>query len=210
MPNSSAAFAALARRTGVIPVVTIDRVADAVPLTRALLAGGLPIVEVTLRTEAALDAIRIIAAECPEAHVGAGTVLTPTQGQSAVAAGAKFIVSPGSTDALVEASKDWGVPYLPGVATPSEAMKLAEKGLTFLKLFPAEAVGGINLLKSLAAPLPDIKFCPTGGLDAHKAQMYLTLPNVVCVGGAWMTPAAAMKAADWAGITTLAKACAPA
>lgn len=186
-------------------MVTIERAAHAVPLARALIAGGMPIIEITLRTRSAIDAIRAIADEVKEALVGAGTVLDQAQGTAAVAAGARFIVSPGSTDRLIDAAQDWGVPYLPGVATASEAMRLAERGLTFLKLFPAEAAGGINLLKSLAAPLPDIKFCPTGGIDATKAAAYRALPNVVCVGGSWMAPHAAMEAGDWKRITELAE-----
>jgi 2-dehydro-3-deoxyphosphogluconate aldolase/(4S)-4-hydroxy-2-oxoglutarate aldolase len=201
----SSIFVTLARRIGVIPVVTIERAADAVPLARALVAGGLPIIEVTLRTQAAVAAIRAIAAEVPEAHVGAGTVIDADQGVTAVAAGARFVVSPGSTERLLDAAADWGVPYLPGVATASEAMRLAERGVRFLKLFPAEAVGGVALLKALAAPLPNILFCPTGGIDQAKAAAYRALPNVVCVGGSWMTPAGAVQVGDWKKITSLAR-----
>ncbi len=201
----SSIFITLARRIGVIPVVTIDKAADAVPLARALVAGGLPIIEVTLRTPVAISAIRAIAAEVPEAHVGAGTIVDPAQGISAVAAGARFVVSPGSTDRLLDAAADWGVPYLPGVATASEAMRLAERGVHFMKLFPAESVGGVGLLKSLAAPLPNILFCPTGGIDAAKAPAYRALPNVVCVGGSWMAPAGAIEVGDWKKITSLAR-----
>lgn len=194
-----------ARAAGVIPVVTIERVAHAVPLARALAAGGLTMVEITLRTRSALDAIRVIADEVKEVTVGAGTVLDPAQGAAAVAAGARFVVSPGATDRLADAAADWSVPYLPGVATASEAMRLAERGLTFLKLFPAEAVGGMALLKSLAAPLPDIMFCPTGGIDAAKAALYRRLPNVACVGGSWMAPHGAIEAGDWRRIAELAE-----
>lgn len=207
MTNSTltASFQTLAHRVGVIPVVTIERVAHAVPLARALVAGGLTIIEITLRTKSAIDAIRAIAEEVKEAHVGAGTVVDPAQGVTAVAAGARFIVSPGATDNLIAAAADWGVPYLPGVATASEAMRLAERDIRFLKLFPAEAVGGVNLLKSLAAPLPHIQFCPTGGIDAAKAAAYRALPNVTCVGGSWMAPQAAVEAGDWRRIRELAE-----
>lgn len=196
-------FLTLARRVGVIPVVTIERVAHAVPLARALVAGGLPIIEITLRTKSAIDAIRAIAEAVPDAHVGAGTVLDPAQAQTAIAAGARFIVSPGATDRLIDASADWGAPYLPGAATASEAMRLAERDIRFLKLFPAEAVGGVALLKSLAAPLSEMVFCPTGGIDATKAAAYRALPNVACVGGSWMVPHAAIEAGDWRRITEL-------
>lgn len=196
-------FLALAQRVGVIPVVTVERVAHAVPLARALIAGGLPVIEITLRTKAAIDAIRAISEALPEAHVGVGTVLDPAQALTAIAAGARFVVSPGATDRLIDASADWGAPYLPGVATASEAMRLADRDIRFLKLFPAEAVGGVPLLKSLAAPLPEIMFCPTGGIDATKAAAYRALPNVACVGGSWMVPHAAIEAGDWRRITEL-------
>jgi 2-dehydro-3-deoxyphosphogluconate aldolase / (4S)-4-hydroxy-2-oxoglutarate aldolase len=202
--NSANPFVALARRTKIIPVITIERAEDAVPLARALVAGGLPMIEITLRSQAAVDAIKAIAEGVPEAHVGAGTVRDPEQGKRAVAAGARFIVSPGSTAQLLEAAQDWGVPYLPGAATASEIMKLAERGITFMKLFPAESVGGIRLLKSLAAPFQEIEFCPTGGIDSENATAYLALPNVACVGGSWMAPQAAVSARDWRGISELA------
>jgi 2-dehydro-3-deoxyphosphogluconate aldolase/(4S)-4-hydroxy-2-oxoglutarate aldolase len=209
MSRAADAFVARARRAGIIPVVTVEDPADAVPLARALVAGGLPLIEITLRTPAALDSIRAIAGECPDAEVGAGTILDPAQAEAAIRAGARFIVSPGATDRLLDAAAGWGVPYLPGVATASEAMRAAERGFTFLKLFPAEAVGGVGLLKSLAAPLEGLRFCPTGGIDAAKAPLYRALPNVVCVGGSWMVPAAALKVRDWAAVTALAKAAAP-
>jgi len=202
--NDEKSFAALARRIGIIPVVTIEHVSDAVALARALVQGGLPIVEVTLRTEAAFDAIRAIASEVPEAHVGAGTVREPEQGRSAISAGARFIVSPGVTDRLLDAASDWSVPYLPGAATPSEIMRLAERGIAFMKLFPAESVGGVRLLKSLAAPLQGIQFCPTGGIDQENAEKYLALPNVNCVGGSWMIPRAALAARDWRSVEQFA------
>jgi 2-dehydro-3-deoxyphosphogluconate aldolase/(4S)-4-hydroxy-2-oxoglutarate aldolase len=201
---SPQAFAVLARRARIIPVITIERAEDAVPLARALVAGGLPLIEITLRSEQAIDAIKAIAEGVPEAHVGAGTVREPGQGKRAVAAGARFIVSPGVTTQLLDAAHDWGVPYLPGAATASEIMNLAERGITFMKLFPAESIGGIRLLKSLAAPFRDLAFCPTGGVDSENAAAYLALPNVACIGGSWMVPQAAVSAHDWRSISDLA------
>jgi 2-dehydro-3-deoxyphosphogluconate aldolase/(4S)-4-hydroxy-2-oxoglutarate aldolase len=203
-PADRPSFVALARRARIIPVITIERAEDAVPLAQALVAGGLPMIEITLRSQAAIDAIKAIAEGVPEAHVGAGTVREPEQGKRAVAAGARFIVSPGATGQLLDAAQDWGVPYLPGAATASEIMKLAERGITFMKLFPAESVGGIRLLKSLAAPFQEIAFCPTGGIDSENAAAYLALANVACVGGSWMAPQAAVSARDWRRISDLA------
>ncbi|AKH82133.1 keto-deoxy-phosphogluconate aldolase [Streptomyces sp. CNQ-509] len=188
----------------VIPVVVLDDAADAVPLARALVAGGLPAVEVTLRTPAALDAIRAIAAEVPDAVVGAGTVLDAAAVDASAAAGARFLVSPGSTDGLLAAMAASGLAYLPGVSTVSEAMGLLERGLTEMKFFPAEASGGIAYLKSLGSPLPRARFCPTGGVTAESAPRYLALPNVGCVGGTWMLPRAALAAKDWATVEKLA------
>jgi 2-dehydro-3-deoxyphosphogluconate aldolase/(4S)-4-hydroxy-2-oxoglutarate aldolase len=192
------------RRVGVVPVVTVEDAASAVPLARALLAGGIDVIEVTLRTPAAVEAIRQIAAEMPEMVVGAGTVLSEKQLLESVAAGARFIVSPGLTPVIAEAGLAAPVPLLAGVATASEAMFAAESGLTFLKFFPAETSGGAAALKALGAPLPHIRFCPTGGIDAAKAPSYLALPNVVCIGGSWMASPQAVKAGDWATITKLA------
>jgi 2-dehydro-3-deoxyphosphogluconate aldolase/(4S)-4-hydroxy-2-oxoglutarate aldolase len=189
----------------VIPVVVIDDAADAVPLARALVEGGLPAIEVTLRTPAALDAIRAIAAEVPEAVVGAGTVITPSGVTSAVAAGARFLVSPGWTDTLLDAMRASGVPFLPGVSTASEVVALLERGVSGMKFFPAEAAGGIPYLKSLAGPLPQARFCPTGGVSLASAPAYLGLPNVACVGGTWMLPADAVRAGDWARVAGLAR-----
>ncbi|MFI6602623.1 bifunctional 4-hydroxy-2-oxoglutarate aldolase/2-dehydro-3-deoxy-phosphogluconate aldolase [Nonomuraea sp. NPDC050536] len=188
----------------VIPVVVIDDAATAVPLARALVAGGLPAIEVTLRTAAGLEAIARIAAEVPDAVIGAGTVRTPAGVRASVAAGAKFLVSPGTTPALVDAMTASGTPFLPGVATASEAMALAERGITELKFFPAEAAGGLPYLKSLAGPLPEVRFCPTGGVRPETAPDYLALPNVGCVGGTWLTPADALASGDWARIEKLA------
>ncbi|MEV0279081.1 bifunctional 4-hydroxy-2-oxoglutarate aldolase/2-dehydro-3-deoxy-phosphogluconate aldolase [Streptomyces sp. NPDC050610] len=189
----------------VIPVVVLDDAADAVPLARALVAGGLPAIEVTLRTEAALDAIRAIAAEVPEAMVGAGTVLNPAHVDAAVEAGSRFLVSPGWTPNLVEAMRASGVPFLPGVSTTSEVVTLLEHGITEMKFFPAEAAGGTAYLKSLASPLPQARFCPTGGIGLTNAPAYLALPNVGCVGGTWMLPADALRAKDWARVENLAR-----
>lgn len=189
----------------VLPVVVLQDASDAVPLARALVAGGLPAIEVTLRTPVALDAIRAIAEEVPDAVVGAGTVITPGQVRDAVAAGACFLVSPGWTDVLLEAMRESGVPFLPGVSTASEVVALLERGVTEMKFFPAEAAGGTAYLASLAGPLPQARFCPTGGIGAADAPEYLSLPNVGCVGGTWMLPADALAARDWARVERLAR-----
>jgi len=192
----------------VVPVVVIEDAADAVPLARALVAGGLPAIEVTLRTPAALDAVRAIAAEVPEAVVGTGTVVTPEQVTASVAAGARFLVSPGWTDVLLDAMRASGVPFLPGVSTASEVVALLERGVREMKFFPAQAAGGTAYLKSLAGPLPQARFCPTGGIGPANAPDYLSLPNVGCVGGTWMLPADALAARDWARVEELARAAA--
>jgi 2-dehydro-3-deoxyphosphogluconate aldolase / (4S)-4-hydroxy-2-oxoglutarate aldolase len=202
--GGSLPFLVLARQIRIIPVITVERTEDAVALARALVKGGLPLIEITLRTQSAIDAIRGIAESVPEAHVGAGTVREPGQGKAAIAAGARFIVSPGATTTLLDAALEWGVPFLPGVATASEIMGLTERGITFMKLFPAEPSGGIPLLKALAAPFQDVAFCPTGGIDQDNAGAYLALTNVACVGGSWMVPQAALTAHDWPRITELA------
>jgi 2-dehydro-3-deoxyphosphogluconate aldolase/(4S)-4-hydroxy-2-oxoglutarate aldolase len=189
----------------VLPVVVVDDAADAVPLARALVAGGLPAIEVTLRTPAALDAIRAVAEAVPDAVVGAGTVLTPGQVTRCVEAGARFLVSPGWTETLLAAMTASGVPFLPGVSTASEVVALLERGVTEMKFFPAEAAGGTAYLKSLAGPLPGVRFCPTGGIGPGTAPAYLGLPNVGCVGGSWMVPADAVAAGDWARVERLAR-----
>lgn len=188
----------------VMPVVVLEDAADAVPLARALVAGGLPAIEVTLRTAAALDAIRAIAAEVPDAVVGAGTVISARNVSDTVAAGARFLVSPGWTDTLLDAMKASGVPFLPGVSTTSEVVALLERGVTDMKFFPAEAAGGTAYLKALSAPLPQARFCPTGGISLASAPSYLTLPNVGCVGGSWMVPGDAVAARDWSRVERLA------
>jgi 2-dehydro-3-deoxyphosphogluconate aldolase/(4S)-4-hydroxy-2-oxoglutarate aldolase len=188
----------------VIPVVVLEDARDAVPLARALVAGGLRAIEVTLRTPAALDAISAIAHEVPDAVVGAGTLLNPDQVAAAEAAGARFLVSPGWTERLVDAMRGSGLPYLPGVSTVSEVLRLLERGVTDMKFFPAEAAGGAPYLKSLWSPLPQVRFCPTGGIDADRAPDYLALPNVACVGGTWMLPKEALRAKAWDQVTELA------
>lgn len=194
----------------VIPVVILDEPADAAPLARALLAGGIPVIEVTLRTPKALDVIRAIAAEVPETIVGAGTVTTPSLVKEAVDAGARFLVSPGTTGRLLDAMGDEGVPYLPGTGCVSDVMRVLERGQREMKLFPAEASGGRAFLKALASPFPDATFCPTGGITPSSAPEYRALPNVGCVGGSWLTPADAIAAKDWSRIEKLAAEACPA
>ncbi|WP_424887725.1 bifunctional 4-hydroxy-2-oxoglutarate aldolase/2-dehydro-3-deoxy-phosphogluconate aldolase [Streptomyces sp. XH2] len=189
----------------VLPVAVLSDAADAVPLARALVAGGLPAIEVTLRTDAALDAIRAVAAEVPEAAVGAGTVLSPARAAAAVRAGARFLVSPGWTDPLLAALRAAGVPFLPGVSTVSEVMALLERGVREMKFFPAQAAGGAPYLASLASPLPEARFCPTGGIGPATAPAYLSLPNVGCVGGSWMLPRDVLARRDWGRVTELAR-----
>jgi 2-dehydro-3-deoxyphosphogluconate aldolase/(4S)-4-hydroxy-2-oxoglutarate aldolase len=188
----------------VIPVAVIDSAETAVPVARALLAGGVAIIEVTLRTRGALDAIRRIAAEVPEIRVGVGTVTTPEHLEQATSAGATFVVSPGCTPRLLDAMTASGLPCLPGAATVSEMLNLLDHGFTELKFFPATAAGGLTYLKSVAAVLPGVRFCPTGGITPKTAPDYLALPNVACVGGSWLTPAAEIAAADWPAIQQLA------
>ncbi|WCB92233.1 hypothetical protein DSM104299_00923 [Baekduia alba] len=192
----------------VIPVVVLDDAAAAVPLARALVAGGLPAIEVTLRTGAALEAIDLIAEHVPAAVVGAGTVTTAVQVDAARAAGARFLVAPGQTQRLLDALGGSELPFLAGTATASDLVALRERGIATAKFFPAEANGGTATLKALAGPFPEMRFCPTGGIDAAKAPSYLALPNVACVGGSWMVPAAAVASRDWAAIETAARAAA--
>ena len=192
------------RLAPVIPVLVIDDLATARPLAEALVAGGLPALEVTLRTPCALDAIREMA-QVPGGVVGAGTLLTPKDVRAAKAAGALFGVSPGATDMLLQACEDADLPLLPGAATATEAMALLERGYTVQKFFPAEASGGAPALKSIGAPLPQIRFCPTGGVSLANAPDYLSLPNTLCVGGSWVAPSGLVTAGDWDGITALAR-----
>src|SRR5580658_1354406 len=200
--RETAAIMALAP---VIPVLTVTSVEDGLAQAKALVAGRLYAIEVTLRTPSALAAIRAIAKSVPDAVIGAGTIVSVGQIDEAVAAGARFLVSPGAPPALAKAAAQSPVPFLPGCATASEAMALRDLGFRALKLFPAEAAGGVRLLSSFAAPLPDLVFCPTGGIDLAKAPSYLALPNVICVGGSWMLPKAALEARDYARVEALSR-----
>ncbi len=203
---SDTALQAILGKSPVIPVLTIERVEDAVPLGRALVAGGLPVLEVTLRTHVGLGAIEALAEHVPEALVGVGTLLSAEDVAAAQEAGAIFGVSPGATVELVDATQRRKLPFLPGVATASEAMAMAARGHRFLKLFPASVVGGIPALKALGGPLSGITFCPTGGIGEADFLDYLKLPNVICVGGSWVAPADAIRAGDWKRIEALARA----
>ena len=194
----------LVRMAPVIPVLVVDDAAQAAPLAKALVAGGLPVLEVTLRTSAALDVIREMAS-VEGGVVGAGTLLTPEDVAAAQEVGALFGVSPGATDRLLDACEAAGLPLLPGAATSTEAMKLLERGYTVQKFFPAEASGGASALKAIGAPLPQITFCPTGGIDLAKARDYLALGNVECVGGSWVAPKAMVEAGDWDAVELLAR-----
>jgi 2-dehydro-3-deoxyphosphogluconate aldolase/(4S)-4-hydroxy-2-oxoglutarate aldolase len=196
---------ALASHGPVIPVIVLDRLADAVPLARALVAGGVKVLEVTLRTPVAMDAMRAIMAEVPEAIVGAGTVRSVEDARAVQAIGCQFAVSPGYTSEIGRVCRAIGLPLLPGVSTASEVMMANADGYHFLKLFPASAVGGANLLKAFASPFHDVVFCPTGGISYDTAPQYLSLPNVKVCGGSWLTPADALRAGDWARITELAR-----
>lgn len=187
----------------IMPVLVVDDAAHARPLAEALVAGGLPALEVTLRTAAALDVIREMA-QVPGGVVGAGTLVTPADAEAAKEAGAQFGVSPGATDALLDACEQIGLPILPGAATASEAMRLLARGYGMLKFFPAEASGGAPALKAIGAPLPQISFCPTGGVSPANADSYLSLPNVVCAGGSWVAPKDLVQAGDWDAIRQLA------
>jgi 2-dehydro-3-deoxyphosphogluconate aldolase/(4S)-4-hydroxy-2-oxoglutarate aldolase len=191
------------RLAPIVPVLVVDDVNAARPLAEALVAGGLPALEVTLRTPAALDVIAAMA-EVPGGVVGAGTLLTPADVRAAVDAGARFGVSPGATDRLLDACEEAGLPLLPGAATATEAMQLLERGYTVQKFFPAEASGGAPALKAIGAPLPQISFCPTGGVSLKNAPDYLSLPNTLCVGGSWVAPKDKVAAGDWTAITALA------
>jgi 2-dehydro-3-deoxyphosphogluconate aldolase/(4S)-4-hydroxy-2-oxoglutarate aldolase len=197
-------IAAIAARAPVIPVLTIERLADAVPLARALVKGGLPVLEITFRTGVAVEALAAIARAVPEAIVGAGTVLDERQLRQAIDAGAQFGVSPGCTAALAQAVMASGLPFLPGVQTVSEALAAREQGFSLLKFFPADTAGGTGWLKAVAAPLAGLRFCPTGGIGLSTAPAYLALANVVCVGGSWVAPRDAVAAGDWSRIEHLA------
>jgi 2-dehydro-3-deoxyphosphogluconate aldolase/(4S)-4-hydroxy-2-oxoglutarate aldolase len=196
---------AVLKLTPVMPVVVIDDAAEAEPLARALLTGGVKTVEITLRTPAALEAIGVIARSVPELIVGAGTVLNEDDLNAAMAAGAKYALSPGGTRTLLKAARKAQIPFIPGVATASEVMAGLALGYHCFKFFPAEQMGGVSSLKALGAPLPRARFCPTGGITPDKVSAYLALDNVVCVGGSWVAPSDKLKARDWAGVSELAR-----
>ena len=198
------ALVSLLARTPVLPVVIIDSADSAVPLAHALLRGGINAIEITLRTDAALAAITQVAKHVPDMLLGVGTVLTRADLQASADAGARFAVSPGATPALLAAARTSSIPLLPGVATASEIMQALEHGIDFCKLFPASIAGGVDALKSFAGPFPQVRFCPTGGVNLQNAPSYLALTNVVCVGGSWLTPTSAIKQRDWTAIETLA------
>ncbi|WP_045390296.1 bifunctional 4-hydroxy-2-oxoglutarate aldolase/2-dehydro-3-deoxy-phosphogluconate aldolase [Falsirhodobacter sp. alg1] len=202
--EQSARSAEICRKAPVIPVLVVENVDHARPLAEALVAGGTPALEVTLRTPAALDVIRAMA-DVEGGIVGAGTLLTPADVKAAVKAGATFGVSPGASDRVIGACEDEGLPLLPGAVTASEVMALLERGYTTAKFFPAESSGGAAALKGIGAPIPQVSFCPTGGITVASAKTYLSLPNVLCVGGSWLAPKAMVEAGDWAGITALAR-----
>jgi 2-dehydro-3-deoxyphosphogluconate aldolase/(4S)-4-hydroxy-2-oxoglutarate aldolase len=204
MPQDAVALRSILSLAPVIPVIILDDVAAARPLAEALVAGGLPVLEVTLRTPNALRVMEEMG-KVTGAIVGAGTLRTPAQMRQAVDAGARFLVAPGAAPRLLDAADDIAVPLLPGIGTPTEAMTAAERGYSFLKFFPAEALGGAPVLKAYASPLPDISFCPTGGIDLAKAKTYLALPNVICVGGSWVMPPDAIASGDFARIEALAR-----
>ncbi|WP_019674293.1 bifunctional 4-hydroxy-2-oxoglutarate aldolase/2-dehydro-3-deoxy-phosphogluconate aldolase [Arsukibacterium perlucidum] len=189
----------------VVPVIVIKDLADAVPMAKALLAGGIRVLEVTLRTPVALDAIKLLAEQVPEAIVGAGTVTTAAQLEQVIAAGAKFAISPGLTRELLQAGKDATIPLIPGIASISELMEGTGLGYTHFKFFPAEAAGGVKTLKSIHGPFSDIRFCPTGGINEKNYLEYLALPNVSCVGGSWIVPDQAVSDKDWPKITELTR-----
>ena len=204
--NRAAAIDAILARAPVLPVLAIERLDDAVPLARALVDGGLPVLEVTLRTPAALAAITRIAAEVDGAVVGAGTVLSPADLDAVAAAGAAFAISPGATEALYTAAAGQRMPWIPAISTASELMRGLDHGHRRFKFFPAEAAGGVAALNAFAGPFPQARFCPTGGIDATSALRYRALPNVMTVGGSWMVPREAIEARDWQRITALARA----
>lgn len=191
-------------QTRILPVIVIEELEHALPLAKTLSKAGFKTLEITLRSPCAPEAIRLIKSEFPDLIVGAGTVVDRKTFASAIAAGADFMVSPGTTDALLDVTEDSEIPLIPGVATPSEAMKLHARGFTLLKLFPAEVVGGVSLLKAMSGPLPDLRFCPTGGISEQSAPSYLAQSNVACLGGSWMAPAKLVREKRWDEIYELA------
>jgi 2-dehydro-3-deoxyphosphogluconate aldolase/(4S)-4-hydroxy-2-oxoglutarate aldolase len=203
MASKAEQLTQLLRSARVIPVLTIERAEDAVPLARALVNGGVRVLELTLRTAAAMDAAKAIIAEVPDAIVGIGTVLTPEDLARAVSLGARFAVSPGATPELLGAAATSTLPFLPGVATASELMQAQSRGFSLVKFFPAEQSGGISALRALGGPFPNTRFCPTGGIGESNAATWLAEPNVVAVGGSWLCPAAEIRSGNWAGITAI-------
>ena len=189
----------------VVPVIVLADVKQAVPLAHALLEGGIDVMEITLRSDVALDAIEAVAKAVPEMHLGAGTVTRASDVPRVIDAGARFALSPGCTDALVDAMRATGLPFIPGVMTPGEVMRARDQGFTLMKLFPAQQAGGIGMLKALGAPIPDVRFCPTGGVSPENLRDFLALPNVAMAGGSWLTPADALRDGDWARVTKLAR-----
>ncbi len=189
----------------VVPVIVLNDPKQAVPLAHALLEGGIDVMEITLRSDVALDAIEAVAKAVPQMHLGAGTVTRASDVPRVIDAGARFALSPGCTDALVDAMRATGLPFIPGVMTPGEVMRARDQGFTLMKLFPAQQAGGLGMLKALGAPIPDVRFCPTGGVSPDNLRDFLSLPNVAMAGGSWLTPADALRDGDWARITKLAR-----
>lgn len=189
----------------VVPVIVLSDAKQAVPLAHALLEGGIDVMEITLRSDVALDAIEAVAKAVPQMHLGAGTVTRASDVPRVIDAGARFALSPGCTDALVDAMRATGLPFIPGVMTPGEVMRARDQGFTLMKLFPAQQAGGLGMLKALGAPIPDVRFCPTGGVSPDNLRDFLALPNVAMAGGSWLTPADALRDGDWARVTKLAR-----
>ncbi len=205
MTSNTTCFTRPAFTSRVVPVIVLGDAAHAVPLAHALLEGGIDVMEITLRSDVALQAIEAVARAVPEMHLGAGTVTRAGEVRLVIDAGATFALSPGCTDALVDAVRSAHLPFIPGVMTPGEVMRARDHGFTLMKLFPATQAGGIGMLKALGAPLPDARFCPTGGVSPDNLRDFLALPNVAMVGGSWLTPADALAQGDWARITQLAR-----
>jgi 2-dehydro-3-deoxyphosphogluconate aldolase/(4S)-4-hydroxy-2-oxoglutarate aldolase len=203
--TATTCFSRPAFKSRVVPVIVLKDAAHAVPLAHALLEGGIDVMEITLRSGVALQAIEAVARAVPQMHLGAGTVTRAAEVPQVIAAGAAFALSPGCSDALVEAVRSAKLPFIPGVMTPSEVMRARDLGFTLMKLFPAAQAGGIAMLKALGAPLPDVRFCPTGGVSTENLRAMLTLPNVAMAGGSWLTPADALRDGDWKHITQLAR-----